>query len=43
MPKSMFRKIGESNPTVLIARPDGLDPVSLPLYPTPGTYAAGTL
>lgn len=43
MPKSLFRKIGESNPTVLIARPDGLDPVSLPLYPTPGTYAAGTL
>lgn len=43
MAKSLFKKIGESNPTVLIARPNGLDPVSVPLYPTPGTYKPGTL
>lgn len=43
MPKSLFRTIGTSEPTVLIARPDGLDPVSVPLYPTEGTYKPGTL
>lgn len=43
MPKSLFRTIGTNETTALIARPDGLDPVSVPLYPTAGTYKPGTL
>ena len=43
MAKSLFNTIGTNTPTALIARPDNLDPISVPLYPTPGTYKPGTL